>query len=131
MDSDAKVKYVIPRGYKKTELGIIPEDWEIKSLGEIGKCLRGVSYNGSEDLREFDTKNTIRLLRSNNIQKGKIVTTNIQFVNMHKVKPYQKMQSGDILICMANGSKYLVGKAGFFNINDNHLYTFGAFMETV
>jgi len=25
----------IPAGYKKTEIGIIPEDWEIKKLGEI------------------------------------------------------------------------------------------------
>lgn len=29
---------------------------------------------------------------------------------------------------MANGSKELVGKAGRFNLDDGHQYTFGAFM---
>ena len=38
------------------------------------------------------------------------------------------MQVNDVLICMANGSKGLVGKAGIFKINDGYVYTFGAFM---
>ena len=24
----------IPQGYKQTELGIIPEDWEVKTIGD-------------------------------------------------------------------------------------------------
>lgn len=31
----------IPAGYKKTEVGVIPEDWEIKRLGEIVNFLDG------------------------------------------------------------------------------------------
>lgn len=31
----------IPKGYKKTEIGIIPEDWEVKKLGEIGVIKTG------------------------------------------------------------------------------------------
>lgn len=38
------------------------------------------------------------------------------------------MQTGDVLICMANGSRQLVGKAAAFNISDGYDYTFGAFM---
>ncbi len=27
----------IPQGYKQTSVGIIPEDWEVKKLGEVSK----------------------------------------------------------------------------------------------
>lgn len=30
-----------PKGYKHTELGILPEDWEVVRLGEIGKIIGG------------------------------------------------------------------------------------------
>ena len=34
---------VIKKGYKKTEIGIIPEDWEVKSIIEFSKPVRGGS----------------------------------------------------------------------------------------
>lgn len=32
---------LIPRGYKKTPIGIIPVEWEVKKLGETGKIITG------------------------------------------------------------------------------------------
>ena len=29
-------------GYKQTETGVIPEEWEVKKLGEIGSLRTGV-----------------------------------------------------------------------------------------
>lgn len=57
-----------------------------------------------------------------------VVTDDVQFVNATRVSSHQILQTNDILICMANGSKALVGKAGIFNFSDGHEYTFGAFM---
>ncbi len=102
--------------------------WEVKRLGDVGICLRGVSYRGDSDLSAFDTDSTKRLLRSNNVQDATVVTTDIQFVNSERVSTRQLLQESDILICMANGSKALVGKAGLFNVRDGYDYTFGAFM---
>ena len=31
----------VPEGYKKTKVGIIPEDWEVKRLGEIAEIISG------------------------------------------------------------------------------------------
>ena len=31
----------IPQGYKQTELGIIPEDWEVKTIGDLGRIVGG------------------------------------------------------------------------------------------
>jgi type I restriction enzyme S subunit len=103
-------------------------EWEVKRLGDVGTCLRGVSYRGDSDLSAYDTESTKRLLRSNNVQDAAIVTTDIQFVNSERVSEKQLLREHDILICMANGSKALVGKAGFFTVSDGHEYTFGAFM---
>jgi type I restriction enzyme S subunit len=102
--------------------------WEVKRLGDVGTCLRGVSYRGDADLSAYDTDSTKRLLRSNNVQDAAVVTTDIQFVNSERVSEKQMLQERDILICMANGSKALVGKAGLFNVIDGYEYTFGAFM---
>ncbi len=103
-------------------------DWELRRLGELGQCLRGVSYRGNADLSPYDTDRAIRLLRANNIQTAAVVTNDLQFVNSERVSPAQVMLDHDILICMANGSKDLVGKAGMFGVKDGHCYTFGAFM---
>jgi type I restriction enzyme, S subunit len=102
--------------------------WDEKRLGEIGKCLRGVSYKPETDLYPHDMNNTIRLLRSNNVQDSTTVLSDIQFVSETRVKPLQILLDEDILICMANGSKQLVGKAARFCNVDSGRYTFGAFM---
>jgi type I restriction enzyme S subunit len=103
-------------------------EWERKKLQDFGKCLRGVSYKGDSDLSTHDTFQTKRLLRSNNIQNDILVTDEVQFVNAARVSSQQILQVNDILICMANGSKALVGKAGFFTLRNGYEYTFGAFM---
>jgi type I restriction enzyme, S subunit len=112
----------------KTRLPGFKGEWETKRMGEIGHCLRGVSYEGQADLSPFDTGSTIRLLRSNNIQSATIITNDLQFVDTARVSSQQIMQPNDILICMANGSKALVGKSGYFKVQDGYNYTFGAFM---
>ena len=35
----------IPAGYKRTEVGVIPEDWEVKRLGEIASIFSGGTLN--------------------------------------------------------------------------------------
>lgn len=103
-------------------------EWVVKRLVHVGRCLRGVSYRGDSDLSPHDTAYTKRLLRSNNVQDALVVASEVQFVNTARVSSSQVLKNGDILICMANGSKALVGKAGLYSINDGYDYTFGAFM---
>ena len=112
----------------KTRLPGFSGAWETKQLGKMGHCLRGVSYDPTTDLSSFDTDSTVRLLRSNNIQDAVVTAIDVQYVESRKVSESQVMLSDDILVCMANGSKELVGKAGLFRFNDGYIYTFGAFM---
>jgi type I restriction enzyme, S subunit len=112
----------------QTRLPGFSGEWEVKRLGDVGDCLRGVTYKGDSDLWPHDTACTKRLLRSNNVQSSTVVIEDIQFVNSDRVSAHQLLRANDILICMANGSKALVGKAGLFSVSDGYDYTFGAFM---
>jgi type I restriction enzyme S subunit len=103
-------------------------EWDVKRLVHAGRRLRGVSYRGDRDLSTHDTANTKRLLRSNNVRNAIVVIDEVQFVNAERVSSNQILRKHDILICMANGSKPLVGKAGLFALRDGYEYTYGAFM---
>lgn len=100
----------------------------MKRFASLGFCLRGVSYDGSADLFEAETPDSIRLLRANNVQNGEVVYSDVQHVQKGRVKQDQYLKRGDILVCMANGSRALVGKAGVFWEENASTYTFGAFM---
>jgi type I restriction enzyme S subunit len=112
----------------KRRLPGFSESWRSGSLGDMGSCLRGVSYDPDHDLSEGDAETTIRLLRSNNVQGSLVQFTDMQFVDEERVAPAQVLRLGDVLICMANGSRDLVGKAARICSADGHRYTFGAFM---
>jgi type I restriction enzyme, S subunit len=103
------------------------EEWHRLKLGDLGYCIRGVSYDPGEDLKITDDEDTIRLLRSNNIQSGQIRTDELQFVDSARCRTEQVLIPGDIAICIANGSKDLVGKAAIFRKHEEHRYTVGAF----
>ncbi|MEB3209518.1 MAG: restriction endonuclease subunit S, partial [Synechococcus sp.] len=112
----------------KTRLPGFSGKWETKRLGEMGTCLRGVSYNPEYDLAADDTDCTFRLLRSTNLQRGRLDLEDLQFVDESRVAHWQHLRAGDLVFCAANGSRSLVGKSAVFDIEDGHRYTFGAFM---
>jgi len=112
----------------RTRLPGFTEDWKEVRLGDLGTCIRGVSYKGDSDLSNWDTPTTVRLLRSNNVQNSLIQFNDVQYVNHECVSDAQILRRDDIVICMANGSKALVGKSGLFKGSSGFDYTFGAFM---
>ena len=42
---------MIPQGYKQTEIGIIPEDWDIKNISQLGEVVTGSTP--SRDILEY------------------------------------------------------------------------------
>ena len=103
--------------------------WMEYTLGDFVECIRGVSYDGSADLSQYETAATVRLLRSNNIKNARFVDADVQYVYRNKVKIPQHLCADDIMVCMANGSRSLVGKSCFFENPFVCDYTFGAFMS--
>lgn len=97
----------------------IPETWRWVRLGTIGYTNIGLTYSPNDQ-----TMDGVIVLRSSNIQNGKMVYEDIVKVNM-EIPDNKMCQIGDILICARNGSKRLVGKSA---IVDKAGMSFGAFM---
>jgi len=100
----------------------IPDTWQLVALGEKGAFLNGLTYS----LQDID-KNGVLVLRSSNIQNRKIALENNVFVKV-KAEDYNPVKEGDILICVRNGSKSLIGKSALIN-KKNEGVAFGAFMS--
>lgn len=97
-------------------------EWEKHSLGDIGIFLRGFTYS-SNDVDE----DGLLVLRSSNIKDDQLVLNkDLVFVNK-ACSSELLLQNGDIVICMSNGSKSLVGKSATYLGNYDAQVTIGAF----
>jgi type I restriction enzyme, S subunit len=108
-------------GYKNTDLGVIPIDWDVMHLGDVGEALIGLTYKPTNVHSDG-----VLVLRSSNIQEGILVFDDNVFVRMD-IPEKCMVKKGDILICVRNGSRDLIGKCAY--IDDRALgMAFGAFM---
>lgn len=98
------------------------------AVSNIAKQIRGVSYK-PVDLHNDLNKDSVILLRANNISGGKINFDDVVYVDKKKVSSEQYLQKGDILICASSGSKNLVGKAA--SVSFDIKCTFGAFCKVI
>lgn len=72
----------IKKGYKNTEIGVIPEKWEVKTLGEV--C---VYQNGTSLERYFNSKNGFKVISIGNYSPdGKFVENKSYIDKKHKSK---------------------------------------------
>lgn len=110
------------KGTKPSELGEIPEDWEVVALGDIGHTIIGLTYSPN-DVAEFGTL----VLRSSNVQNGKLAYDDNVFVSM-QLPERVIVKQGDILVCVRNGSRQLIGKCALIDENADGS-AFGAFMS--
>ena len=92
-------------GYKQTEVGVIPEDWEVKSIDElIDRARLGGNYPNSE------RETSCPLIKMGNMGRGEIVTSKLEYV--HETFPIDAqhlLQAGDVLFNTRN-TLDLVGK---------------------
>jgi type I restriction enzyme, S subunit len=97
------------------------EGWEEKELNELGSLVSGLTYS-PDDVKESG----LLVLRSSNIQNGAISLEDKVYV-IPDVKGVNLSQPNDILICVRNGSKSLIGKNALIP-EGLPICTHGAFM---
>ena len=112
----------VSQGFKKTEIGIIPEEWSLRSLSEIGQCLIGLTY----DPRDIDPGGVL-VLRSSNISDSSLQFGNDVYVKT-SIPDRLIVRENDLLICVRNGSRPLIGKCALIGCKAAGM-TFGAFMS--
>ncbi|SEF48915.1 restriction endonuclease subunit S [Nitrosomonas ureae] len=79
-------------------------EWEERMLGQLGELVSGLTYS-PDDIRNEG----LLVLRSSNVQNGTIVLEDNVFVRPD-IKGANPSKPNDILICVRNGSKSLIGK---------------------
>lgn len=114
----------IPQGYKQTELGIIPEDWEVKSFSQIFDMYPNNTY--PRDCMN-DSRGVVR-----NIHYGDVLIKYPTIVDVEKcaipyinegvkIKLQKLVQSGDIIIA-DTAEDETVGKCvEIKNVGDNKI----------
>lgn len=96
-------------------------EWTEKALNDLGKLVNGLTYS-PDDVR----KEGLLVLRSSNIQNGVIVLDDNVYVRTD-IRGANLSKPNDILICVRNGSKSLIGKNAIIPTG-MPLCTHGAFM---
>ena len=114
---------MVKPGYKQTEVGVIPENWECVPLLEKTRLLNGLTYT-PENVKEYG----LLVLRSSNVQNSKLSFEDTLFVDC-VVSDEKKIKEGDILVCVRNGSAALIGKCA--QADRDYDATFGAFMAVL
>lgn len=104
-------------------IGEIPKDWGIRKMKNLGRIINGLTFDPSD---VTDEQNGILLLRSGNIQNGKLDFQNNIYIKKSAIDEKKIVNEDDILICSRNGSRNLIGKNAI--ITENVYATFGAFM---
>uniref|UniRef100_UPI003FEF45FA restriction endonuclease subunit S n=1 Tax=Alloprevotella sp. TaxID=1872471 RepID=UPI003FEF45FA len=105
----------------KTRLKGFTEPWVEKKLGDVAVNYTGLTYSPM-NVKSYGTL----VLRSSNIQKGILVFNDNVFVDMD-IPSRAIAKKNDLLICVRNGSKALIGKSAVITDYADGM-AFGAFM---
>ena len=97
-------------------------EWEVKRLAQLGEVKTGLTYK-PENVKPFGTL----VLRSSNIQNDRLAFDNNVFVDV-AVSDEATVKVGDLLICVRNGSRQLIGKTAMIDGRAGGM-AFGAFMS--
>lgn len=126
LQKKALMQILLPTGAHppKERLPGFSGDWREIKLRDLGRCYNGVTY-APEDVVEG--KNGLLILRSSNVQNGRLDFADTVFVKP-SVKTSCLTEEGDILICVRNGSRNLIGKTARIS-SDARGHAHGAFMS--
>jgi type I restriction enzyme S subunit len=105
----------------QTRLPGFSGDWEETTLGAIGECIIGLTYHPDNVV-----EHGLLVLRSSNVQGGRLAYENNVHVDI-EVNERLITRPGDILVCVRNGSRTLIGKSAVIDECAAGT-TFGAFM---
>lgn len=86
----------LPKGYKQTEVGVIPEDWEIIPLAKLAEIRTGIAKNSNV---EVGNPVQVYYLRVANVQDGFLDISDLKTlkINRNNIKRYEVLP-GDVLM---------------------------------
>lgn len=89
-------------GYKPTEVGVVPENWDVRTLLDLAERKKELIDDGDWVEAEFLTDRGIRLIQTGNIGEGEFTDREAKkYISQESFKKLRckDLQVGDILIC--------------------------------
>jgi type I restriction enzyme S subunit len=87
---------MIPPGYKQTEVGVIPEDWEVKTLSRVADIRGGIAKNSNAATTD---PISVHYLRVANVQDGFLDLAEMSKIHISRADlPRYKVVPGDVLM---------------------------------
>ncbi len=89
---------MLKEGYKKSEIGVIPEDWEVKSIGNCSDVTKLAGFEFTEYINYIDDGEIIAL-RALNLKNGKLELSDVKRIDKVVSEGLQrsKLHLGDML----------------------------------
>jgi len=101
--------------YKSTEVGLIPEDWDLKALGDLGVFLKGKGIKKDEVISDGIAcvrYGELYTVYSNTIEKV------VSFITENTAKGSIQLRFGDLLFAGSGETKEEIGKSAVILRND-------------
>jgi type I restriction enzyme, S subunit len=96
----------VKKGYKQTEVAVIPEDWELKPFGELSQFRNGLNFVKS------DMGEVVKVIGVADFQsRFKVAYDHLESVRISGLLGSDDLlRSGDLLFVRSNGNKALIGR---------------------
>lgn len=102
VESEIAASEEVPFGYKRTEVGVIPKDWQARKIGALAQIKRGASPRPIADSKWFDTKSEIGWLRISDVaREGKFIRATDQSLSDAGVARSRLVRPGNVVMSMA------------------------------
>jgi type I restriction enzyme S subunit len=104
-------------GYKQTEAGVIPEDWEVSCLGDLAEFIT----SGSRGWARYYSDSGSLFIRSQNVREGMLDFSDRQYVRPPSGAEGERTGArvGDVLITITGNS---VGNVAYLSQNLGNAY---------
>ncbi len=98
-------------GYKQTEVGVIPEDWEVRTLGEIGAFSKGQGIR-----KDQSNSGSIPCVRYGELYTlhNEIIREYRSHISPEIAETSRRLRFGDILFAGSGETKAEIGKCAAF-----------------
>lgn len=113
---------MVKQGYKQTEIGVIPEDWTVASVGDIAKDMADGPFGSNLKKVHYTIDKQARIVQLSNIGENGWEDENVKYTTFSHaktisrciVKPGQiimakMMPAGRAIICPKNEKMYVLG----------------------
>ena len=103
------IEQIVPDGYKQTEVGVIPDDWDVSSFDDISSLIG----DGIHTTPNYDENGDFYFVNGNNLVNGSIsLDGNTKKTNLTEYKKHKKPLDQKTLLLSINGT---IGNVAEYN----------------